>query len=276
MSSLSLLDFLKTSEPTTGVWDYVSPSRLNLWSKCPLAFRRRYVDGIESPSTPSLFVGKVVHGVLEHVYSCLDVGTFATNGDIPAFVEAAWLRTMELEPTFFDDENHEQKCRQQVHDLAAAYLQEINIAEEKTVAIEKRFEVPLIDPSTGENLGIPLVGIVDLVLDGMDGPVIVDFKTAASASGCCEIQYEIQLTAYAYLIRQLLDRDESSLEIRQLVKTKTPKIVVHRFPSRNDDHFKRFFGVVREYLESLDRGVFNYRPGFGCQLCDHAGLCVRS
>ena len=31
-----------------GIWDYVSPSRLNLWLKCPLAFRARYIDGIIS------------------------------------------------------------------------------------------------------------------------------------------------------------------------------------------------------------------------------------
>ena len=276
MSSLSLLDFLKTSEPTIGVWDYVSPSRLTLWGKCPLAFRRRYIDGIESPSTPSLFIGKVVHGVLEHVYRCLDIGAPPATDDLPAFVEAAWTRSLELEPTFFDDEVHEQKCRQQAHDLAATYLSEINIAEEKPVAIEKRFEVPMIDPLTGEDLGLPLVGIVDLVLDGMNGPVIVDFKTAASASGHCEIQHEIQLTAYSYLIRQMLDRDESSLEIRQLVKTKTPKIVAHQFPPRSEEHFKRFLDLVREYIDGLDRGVFNYRPGFGCMICDQAGLCGHS
>ncbi len=83
MTGLSLLDFLRETsppEPVQNVWDYVSASRLTLWGKCPLAFRRRYVDGIESPSTPSLFVGKVVHGVLEHVYRCLDVGTLPTSG----------------------------------------------------------------------------------------------------------------------------------------------------------------------------------------------------
>ncbi len=184
------------------------------------------------------------------------------------------MRSTELEPCFFDDDVHERKCRQQVHDLTTAYLSEINIVEEKPGAIEKRFEVPLIDPSTGEDLGIPLVGIVDLVLDGMDGPVIVDFKTAASASSSCQVQHEVQLTAYAYLVREVFGRDESALEIRQLVKTKTPKIVVHRFPPRTDEHFRRFFGVVREYLDSLDRGVFNYRSGFGCMMCDQARSCA--
>ncbi len=275
MTTLSLLDFLRGSQtPEPQVWNYVSPSRLNLWMKCPLAFRRRYIDGIESPSTPSLFVGKVVHGVLEHVYRCLDVETLATADDIPVFVEAAWNRTMQSEPCYFDDIESEIKSRNQVGDLVRTYLSEINVTEEKPIAVEKRFEVPLIDPSTGEDLGLPLVGIVDLILDGENGLVIVDFKTAASVSSNCSLQHELQLTTYAYLIREVFGREEIALEIRQLVKTKTPKIVVHRFPPRTDDQFKRFFGIVREYLESLDRGVFNYRPSWNCGMCEHSVACV--
>ena len=33
-----------------------------------------------------------------------------------------------------------------------------------------------------------------------------------------------------------------------------------RFPMRSDEHFGRFFGLIREYLDALDKGVFNYRP----------------
>ena len=34
------------------VWDYSSPSRLNLWLKCPLAWKLRYIDGVKTPSNP--------------------------------------------------------------------------------------------------------------------------------------------------------------------------------------------------------------------------------
>ena len=274
MTGLSLLDFLRTAEPAANVWDYVSASRLNLWAKCPKAFRLRYLDGVEAAPSVSMFVGKVVHGVLEHVYRCRSVGTIASEADLPAFVESAWASTMTDQPCFFDDEAHEEKSRNQVHDLAKVYLQEIDIEAEKPLAVEKRYEANLIDPLTGEDLGIPLVGIIDLLIETPDGLMLVDFKTAASASSSCNIQHELQLSAYSYLIRQLLDREESGLEIRQLVKTKVPKIVVHRFPPRSDEHFRRFFDLVREYLDCLDRGVFNYRPGFGCQMCDQAGTCV--
>ena len=103
--------------------------------------------------------------------------------------------------------------------------------------------------------------------------IVVEFKTAASAS-YCDLQHELQLTAYAYLVRAFYGYDESALEVRQLVKTKTPKIVTHKFPPRSDEHIDLFFNIVREYLDALDRGVFNYRPSWNCGMCEHSGLCV--
>jgi hypothetical protein len=71
-----------------------------------------------------------------------------------------------------------------------------------------------------------------------------------------------------YLLRQLADETEAGLEIRSLIKTKVPKIEYHRYAARTDSHFRRFFQIVRAYLDDLDRGDFVYRPGFGCTMCD--------
>jgi hypothetical protein len=157
--------------------------------------------------------------------------------------------------------------------LVTAYLTSIPIHEEMPAAIEKRYEVPLIDPFTGEDFGIPLVGIVDLVLhESGDGSAIIDFKTSATSS-LCELQHELQLTAYAYLHREATGLNESRCEVRQLVKTKTPKVLTYRFSQRTDEHFTRFFGLIREYLDALDKGIYNYRPSWNCSMCEHYGTC---
>jgi hypothetical protein len=136
------------------------------------------------------------------------------------------------------------------------------------LAVEVAAEAPLVDPQTGENLGIPLVGIIDLVLNYEQGPIIVDCKTAARSSEPMEISNEIQLTSYAYLLRYHNRWAESGLEIRSLIKTKTPKVEFHPYAARTDAHFRRLFAVIREYLDALDTGRFNFRPGFGCGMCD--------
>jgi hypothetical protein len=117
-------------------------------------------------------------------------------------------------------------------------------------------------------LGVPLVGIVDLVTGDSDCAVIVDFKTSARSSEPLEVVHELQLTSYSLLFRQLSGQAEAGLEIRTLVKTKVPKIQFHAYPARTEKHFARLFAVIREYLDALDTGRFNYRPGFHCGMCD--------
>jgi hypothetical protein len=219
-----------------------------------------------------LFVGKVTHAVLAHVYRQRIAGQLCTIEELPMLVADAWKCAMETEPCYFDDDSQEKKCRYQVLDLTTAYLNATPSQDETPIAVEKRYEVPLIDPATGEDLGIPLVGIVDLVLQEETGSVIVDLKTSSSSS-MCELQHELQLTAYAYCFREAMEQNELRCEVRQLVKTKTPKVNVHRFPTRSDEHLSRFFGLIREYLEALDKGIYNYRPGWSCSMCDHYGVC---
>ena len=162
--------------------------------------------------------------------------------------------------------------QKQACDLVTAYLA-FAPKDEKPLAVEVALEAPLVDPETGENLGMPLVGVVDLVLDGQSGPVICDFKTAARSSEPMEISHEIQLSSYAWLYRQITARQEAGLEIRSLIKTKIPKCEFHPYPARSDAHFTRLFAVIREYLDALDSGRFNYRPGFGCSMCDYRREC---
>jgi len=271
---MSIIQFMQQEQThqTGMIWDYVSPSRLSLWLKCPLAFKRRYIDGWKTIPSPALFVGKVTHAVLAHVYRLRKAEQVCSPDALPQIVADGWKFAMENDPPYFEDTASEEKSRFQILDLATAYLTSTPIQKETPIAVENRYEVPLVDPLTGEDFGIPIVGIVDLVLQEDCGGVIVDFKTA-STSSMSALQHELQLTAYAYCFREATEQNELRCEVRQLVKTKTPKVNVHRFPTRSDEHFSRFFGLIREYLDALDRGVYNYRPGWSCSMCEHHGMC---
>ena len=175
----------------------------------------------------------------------------------------------------FDSAAAEQALQGQAVDLVAAYLAHLPAHEPRPLAVETALESPLVDPRTGEDLGIPLVGIVDLVLDGNDGPLIADFKTSARSGEPLEIFHEIQLSSYAYLFRRVAQRPEAGLEIRSLIKTRQVKIEFHRYAARTDAHFRRLFAVIRDYLDALDSDRFNYRPGLGCSMCDYREQCSR-
>jgi len=122
--------------------------------------------------------------------------------------------------------------------------------------------------ATGEVLSLPMVGVVDLLIETDDGAVLVDFKTAARGGEPIEQQYEIQLGCYAAMYRELFRLPEADLEIHTLVKTRQPRIEVDRFESRSAQHFARSFAVLHEYVAPLDHGQFNYRPRTGCMFCN--------
>ncbi len=174
----------------------------------------------------------------------------------------------------FDSVAEEQTLQKQAVDLVTVYLGQVP-KDERSLAVKTAVESVLVDPLTGENLGVAFLGVVDLILGGHDGPTVVDFKTTARSSERLEITHEIQLTSYAWLFRQAHGQAEAGLEIRSLVKTKAPKVEIHHYPARTAAHFRRLFSVLREYLDALDSGRFNYRPGFGCGMCDYRDHCQR-
>ena len=74
MSTATLTVEAEESRPN-GVWDYISPSRLNLWLRCPLAFKaavhRRDSD---SRRRQPCSVGQRVHDALEVHYRHRQLG----------------------------------------------------------------------------------------------------------------------------------------------------------------------------------------------------------
>ena len=265
-----------TSPPTSrDVREYISPSRLNLWLKCPLAFRLRYIDGMEQPTTSAQLVGTVTHAGLEFYYRHRQMGVTVAEEEIAGYLVESWNRAAEESQITFADKTQAESLQRQIGSLVAAYLDHLPADEPPPLAVETRLTVPLIDPESGADLGMPLLGIVDLILDDPDGPLVCDFKTAARGGVPLEIMNEIQLSSYAWLLRQSHGQIESAIEIRQLIKTKTPRVEFHRYEARQEKHFSRLFAILRAYLDDLDRGEFIPRPGFGCSMCPFAaGECL--
>ena len=259
-----------------GVWDYVSPSRLNTWLACPHKFKLKYIDGIRSPTSTAAFVGKAVHMGLELVYRHRQLGLNLTAREVSKRFIDDWDRVVAEEGFQSITTARERDCKQQVLSLVQAYLRHVSADEPRPLAVEVAVEAPLIDPGSGEDLGIPLVGVMDLVLPGVGGPVIADFKTTARSGEPLEVAHQVQLGCYAYLFRQAAGSVEGGLEIRNIIKTKVPKVEFHRYARRDDKHFASLFAVVRAYLDDLHTGKFLYRPGLGCTMCDLRDACARS
>ena len=82
-----------------GVWSYVSPSRLGLWIRCPLAFKFRYIDGIRSPTNANMFIGKMCHSGLETFYRHRQLGITLSAEDVAKRMVDGWDATVAEENT---------------------------------------------------------------------------------------------------------------------------------------------------------------------------------
>ena len=209
--STVLLDRNSFAERQGGVWEYISPSRMSCWLGCPLKFKLRYLDGYRAPTTPALFLGKVVHHGLEMFYRHRQLGVTLDADDLVRRIVESWGQTVNQEQLKFEDTAQEQSLQRQAIDLVTVYVRQMP-AEPPPLAVEVAVEAPLVDPATGEDLRIPLVGIIDLVLEDAAGPLIVDFKTSSRSNEPLEIAHEIQLSSYAWIFREMHDHLEGGLE----------------------------------------------------------------
>ena len=229
------------------MWEYISPSRLSCWLACPLKFKLRYLDRCRTPTAPALFVGKAVHHGLEIFYRQRQLSVTLAAEEVARRIVASWGQTVSQEQMRFADAAQERSLQRQAIDLVTAYVRQLP-AEPPPLAVEVAVEAPLVDPATGEDLRMPLVGIVNLVLADAAGPLIVDFKTSSRGSEPLEIAHEIQLSSYAWIFREMHGQPEAGVEIRSLIKTKIPKVEVHRYPPRTESHVRRLFAVVRKNI----------------------------
>lgn len=251
--------------PTT----HLSTRRLAAWLRCPLACRFRYIDRVVTPPGPGLALGKLVRRGLELFYRHRQYEITLSAVEVIQWLRDCHEQLVAEESLVFASTAEEKSVREQAESLLAAYLEWLSRQEPVPLAVAAELHAPVIDHERGEDLGVVLVGFVDLVLAGQDGPVVVGFKTPARRQPPSEVAQQIELAANAYLVRQFLSDDEAALETRWLVKTKQPQIDVHRYGPRTPRHFGRLVSVIRAYLDDLANRRLVIRPHTGCGWCEY-------
>ena len=123
-----------------GIWDYVSASRINLWLKCPLAFRLKYVEGIWTPPSPSQFVGRTVHRGLENYYRHRQQNVRLPAAEVVERLLAQWEESVAADGVRFSTSVDEAAARQQSQGLVLAYLAQLPVDEPRPLAIETALE----------------------------------------------------------------------------------------------------------------------------------------
>lgn len=260
-------------EPTRGrsvdnLLSTISASRLGCFQQCRLKFYFRYVLGLPKPKPVALRIGGTVHLVLKAWNRARWKGQQLSLKHLYDLFTESWAQP-EVDPAQWK-EGCDEDARSIGFRLLETYIRESPIREtEKPEAVEVSVEADL------SRHGLPkLIGILDLV---RPGGRIVDFKTTGKTpdSGQSEHLTETQATTYSMLFRESVGKKEGGIEIHNLVKLKSPKLVVLEFPPATERQWTRLLHIIESYVEGLQRADFIPSPGIQCASCEYFPDCRR-
>lgn len=237
----------------------LSVSQMNLYLTCSLKYRFEYVDRLPKLyRAAGMALGKAMHAALEWLHKERKAGRNPPLAGLLKLFEADWNAQSTGLEIRLDGDNPAEKLLLKAKELLSQYY---HLPQKPVKEAELYFQVPLVNPETGEVLGVPLRGIIDLV-EGEDE--LVEFKSPQKAPPLENLPDHLQLTAYSYAYEMLFGHPPKELRLVNLVRTKNPKIDT-QLTWRDQADYERLFNLGKEVLKGIRAGVFI--PNRGCWLC---------
>jgi len=250
----------------------LSPSKVESFMTCPLAFRFSAIDHIpEAPSVPAT-KGTLVHRALELLF-CQPAADRSLAAALDALDQAVgelqaspdWPM-LALEPvdeaTFVDDAEL----------LVRRYFELEDPTKVRDIGLELRLEVALDDCGNGTGPPTVLRGIIDrLELDDDGELVVTDYKTGRAPGESYEQRRLGGVHFYAYLCERVFGRRPSRI---QLLYLGDPCAIIAR-PSEQSIRFlpKKAGALLRAVERACEIGDFRPRQGPLCAYCGFKQWC---
>lgn len=248
--------------------EYFSASRLKCFQTCRLQFYFRYVERIPTATSPALYVGQVVHQVLQEWNLARWRREDASVEAMQQVFETSWTEGREGQEMVWAKPDLEAKEKAKAWSILDHYIQHTPIPiDEKPEAVEVVVDRDLLAHGLP-----PLKGVIDLV---REGGRIVDFKTTARTPDVIQAEHlnSVQLGCYALLYREATGHPESGFELHHLVKTKAPKLVVTQMGPLEPDQVRRLIRIMESYVSGVIAEDFVPSPGQHCSYCDYLTEC---
>ena len=237
----------------------VSVSQLNLYLTCSLKYRFQYVDRLPRLyRAASMVFGSAIHKALEWLHKERKAGRNPPLDQLLRTFGADWhAQCLDNEIRFANGDDPE-KLILKGKELLSEYYR---MPASRVKDAELFFQIPLVNPETGEVLGIPLRGVIDLI---EEDDVIGELKTSLKSWSLADLPDNLQLTAYSYAYEVLFGRPTKDLKGINLVRTKQPKVQT-LITGREKKDYERLFCLAKEFLRGIRAGVFI--PNRGCWMC---------
>ena len=244
--------------------DHLSVSQVNTYLLCPRKYRYRYIDRLEPEfRSGALAFGTAVHSALGWWFEQRIAGEVPELDALSRVFRADWAAELAMGSVELDGKTPEELETLGLQ-LVRRFIEELG--DLVPAAADLRVEVPLVDPRTGEELPVPLLGFLDFAEPGVVGEI----KTTSRKSK--PTAWLFQLAAYAYAIRDPKTGMLPRAKVVQLVKTKQAQILIDEITIGEGD-VAWFLEVTAEVYAAIEAEAFFPNPGWMCPRCEYRSAC---
>lgn len=251
-------------EPTWIVPTSLSPSRVESFLSCPLAFRFSSIEKLPDPPTVATTRGSLVHRALELLFllspadrtaAALDRCVDAAVDEYRVHDDFVHLDLTDTEAASFFDEARR---------IAANYLRMEDPTAVRDIGLELRLEASVGD--------LTLRGIIDrLDLDEHGDLVVVDYKTGRAPRPGSERTSMSGIHFYAFLCESVFGRRPAEIRLMYLATGETIRTV----PTAQSTRFMttRTGAVWKAVATACERDDFRPRRSRLCDYCAYQRWC---
>lgn len=242
----------------------LSPSRMEAFTSCPLAFRFTSIEGLPEPPMLHSTKGSLVHRALELLFVNPPDRRTVTEARI-AYERAVaeYEQLPDLVDLHLSTEEHDELVADGWA-LVESYLQMEDPAAVRTIGLELWMEADVGD--------LRLRGIIDrLELDGDGGLVVTDYKTGRAPGAGFERRSFGALDVYSMFCEAVLGRRPAAIRLLYLRSGLTMTIR----PSAQSVGFvaTRAAAIHAAIEEACTTGRFEPRRGGLCASCAYQRWC---
>lgn len=251
-------------EPAWIIPTSLSPSRVEAFLACPLAFRFASIERLPDPPTVATTKGSLVHRALELLF--LEPAPDRTADALDRCVETAiaeYRRHDDFLLLALDDDAAA-AFFDEARQIAANYLRMEDPTVVRDIGLELRLEAPVGD--------LTLRGIIDRLDLNDDGElVVVDYKTGRAPNPGWERRSMSGIHFYAFLCESVLGRRPAEIRLMYLKSGETIRTV----PSAQSTRFMttRTSAVWKAVATACERDDFRPKPSTLCSYCAYQRWC---
>ncbi len=256
--------------------DRYSYSKLNQFERCPRQYKFNYIDKVpvEKEVTIELFIGSLMHRVLEKLYSARMLDKVLTKDEFLGLYDAEWDTAPIEQLKVTGDIMHADDFVKHGRTALGVYYDTYQPFEDgKTIAVEQR-----VDFTIDEGRGFKMTGIIDRIARQKDGSIdIIDYKYQRGIPRKDDLKRNPQMALYQTGLYQLAAQQNwlgfENVQIRMIYLRQGEEFSARLEPDVLDELREQTVQRILEIKRAVRDNDFPTKVSNICQWCKFVEIC---